>query len=265
MHAKPKQTTHAQISLGGRTVEYRVVRSRTAHHLRVRVGPRGIEVVRPLAREPQEVTAFLQANRAWITDQMARVQRLRSVRRAGRGRAGEILFRGEPTQVQIAFDALRRGANRVGFENGQIAAQCGPAGAPPAASLANWLRREAKRAIQAHLDVVTARLKRRPQKVYVMSQRTKWGNCSARHNVSFNCRLILAPDFVFRYLVTHEAAHLAVPDHSQRFWLTLQSLAPQMERAKQWLAANSERLFVDLDDICRAPRFSPHPRIISAP
>jgi hypothetical protein len=56
-------------------------------------------------------------------------------------------------------------------------------------------------------------------------------------NLSFNWRPILAPHFVLRYLVTHEAVHLAVPNHSAKFWLTVQSLCPEMERAKQWLSA----------------------------
>ncbi len=79
-----------------------------------------------------------------------------------------------------------------------------------------------------------------------MDQRTKWGNCSPLQNLSFNWRLIMAPDFVLRYLVTHEAVHLAVPDHSKRFWLTVQSLCPEMERAKQWLCANSPKLLMEL-------------------
>jgi hypothetical protein len=36
--------------------------------------------------------------------------------------------------------------------------------------------------------------------------------------------------------------HLAVPDHSRKFWLTVQSLCPEMERARQWLVANGERI-----------------------
>src|SRR5712691_5174153 len=47
-----------------------------------------------------------------------------------------------------------------------------------------------------------------------------------RNNLSFNWRLIMAPEFVARYLVTHEAVHLFVPDHSKQFWLTVQSLCP---------------------------------------
>src|SRR5436305_2288294 len=49
----------------------------------------------------------------------------------------------------------------------------------------------------------------------LMGQPTKWGNCSPLQNLSFNWRLIMAPETVLRYLVTHEAVHLAVPDHSQ--------------------------------------------------
>lgn len=79
-----------------------------------------------------------------------------------------------------------------------------------------------------------------------MGQRTKWGNCSALQNLSFNWRLILAPPFVLRYLVTHEAVHLAIPDHSRKFWLTVQSLCPESERAKQWLCAHADMLTVDL-------------------
>jgi predicted metal-dependent hydrolase len=73
-----------------------------------------------------------------------------------------------------------------------------------------------------------------------MDQRTKWGNCSAQGNLSFNWRLVMAPEFVLRYIVTHEMVHLAVPDHSRKFWLTVQSLCPETERARQWLVANGQ-------------------------
>jgi predicted metal-dependent hydrolase len=82
-----------------------------------------------------------------------------------------------------------------------------------------------------------------------MDQQTKWGNCSALRNLSFNWRIVMAPDSVLRYLVTHEVVHLAVPDHSRRFWLTVQSLCPETERARQWLSANGHRLLVPLENV----------------
>ena len=70
-----------------------------------------------------------------------------------------------------------------------------------------------------------------------------------RAYLSFNWRLILAPDYVLRYLVTHEAVHLAIPDHSAKFWLTAQSLCRDTEKAKQWLGRQQAQLQVNLANI----------------
>jgi predicted metal-dependent hydrolase len=239
------------IDLGGRKVDYRLVRSKAGRKLRVRVGPAGVEVVQPETREIGDIEAFLLENSQWIIGQLERTERFRSIRRPQRSGAGEILYRGTPTPIRVEDIAQRQGANRIVFEHGCLVILRGRRSrTSPAKSLENWLRKQAREEIGRCLDAVTRKLKRYPCKVYVMGQRTKWGNCSSLQNLSFNWRLIMAPDFVMRYLVTHEAVHLAVPDHSQRFWLTVQSLCPEMERARQWLCVNSRQLFLDLEQSC---------------
>ena len=59
----------------------------------------------------------------------------------------------------------------------------------------------------------------------------------------------MAPEHVIRYLVTHEVVHLEVPDHSKCFLLTVQSLCPEMDRARQLLSANSHRMMVDMGTV----------------
>jgi predicted metal-dependent hydrolase len=125
---------------------------------------------------------------------------------------------GEPTSVAIEEQPRRAGANHVVYDPGQLIIFVSPASATPAAkSLENWLRKRARMEIVTHLDAVTTKLNRQPDKVLIMGQRTKWGNCSPLKNLSFNWRLVMAPDFVLRYLVTHEAVHFAIPDHSRKF------------------------------------------------
>lgn len=239
-----------QIRLGDRAIDYRVVRSKAARKLRVRVGPDGVEVVQPVARSAEEVSAFLTANGRWLIEQLGRAEWLRQLRRAVHRAPCEILFKGEPTRVRVETTTSMAGGNAVRFLDAEIVVSCGPASRTPVTrSLEHWLRREARRAVEAHLKVVTARLGQRPERVYVMGQRTKWGNCSSRRNLSFNWRLILAPDFVLKYLVTHEAVHLAVPDHSARFWLTVQSLCRDTEKAKQWLCRHQSELQIRLDTL----------------
>lgn len=47
--------------------------------------------------------------------------------------------------------------------------------------------------------------------------------------------------------------HLAVPDHSTKFWLTVQSLCPGTERSRQWLAAHGHQLTAPLPDLLGLP------------
>ena len=193
---------------------------------------------------------FLRANERWILAQLERTARLRDIRRPNRSCASEILFRGQPTPICVMPAPGLGGQNKVEFRDGTLAIHKGASSHTPLdRSLENWLRKDARTAIQAQLRSVLPKLKRAPGKVYVMSQRTKWGNCSAKGNLSFNWRLIMAPDYVLRYLVTHEAVHLAVPDHTQRFWLTVRSLCPETERARQWLCKCGHDLFRAFDTV----------------
>jgi predicted metal-dependent hydrolase len=245
-----RAANHHQIELGGRQIEYRMVASQSARKLRLRVGLNGIEVVQPVGRTSEDVSSFLDQHAQWILNQVQRVERLRKIRVIDR-RRGEILFRGQPTPVHIEQSTTRSRANFVTLVDDEIMVRQGLGSQTPVArSLENWLRRQARAEIEKQLEMVLLRLRQRPGRIYVMGQRTKWGNCSAGRNLSFNWRLILAPDFALRYLVTHEAVHLAVPDHSAKFWLTVQSLCPEMERAKQWLSANGLKIAVNLDALC---------------
>lgn len=244
-----RQATLKSIQLAGRTVDYRLVNSDRAKKLRVRVGLGGVEVVHPVERTPLERETFLEDRQEWIFQQLDRIERMQSVRRPVRKTGQEILFNGAVTPVIVEENRTRR-VNKVVLEGGGITIHCGVnSTTKPATSLENWLRRQAREKIQLLLEVLLKRISKSPCKVYIMGQRTKWGNCSSLQNLSFNWRLIMAPEYVVRYLVTHEVIHLEVPDHSKRFWLTVQSHCPEMDRARQWLSANSHRLMVDLDNI----------------
>lgn len=245
-----RASTPQTILLEGQEVECRFVRSPTATKLRIRVQPDSLEVVVPEGRDSAEAIDFVLENRAWVIVQRERARLLRAVMRPDKRMRGHILYRGVPVPVSVVQVDTWQAPNKVFLEAGAIAIAHGPdARTPVSRSLEYWLRKQARSSIEQHLVEIIKRVKRTPNRVYVMGQRTKWGNCSALGNLSFNWRLIMAPDYVLRYIVTHEMVHLAIPDHSQRFWLTVQSLCPNADRARQWLVANGHRLTVDLADI----------------
>lgn len=244
------KASHARMVIGGRELRYRVRTSRTARRQRIRVGPDGVEVVQPISRDPDDAASFLQSNGPWVVEQLDRVARLQRARAVRRANGGEILLHGQPTPVGIEEVPGYRGANRIDYRDGRIVIMTGAESpSTPARSLDRWLRKTARCAIEAEATAAAACHGVTIGRIFIMDQRTKWANCSALRNLSFSWRIVMAPKHVLRYLVTHEVVHLAIPDHSPRFWLAVQSSCTETERARQWLVANSERLLIDLDDV----------------
>ncbi len=101
--------------------------------------------------------------------------------------------------------------------------------------IGDFLRREAKRDLEAASMVYAKELGVRVKRVAVRDQSSRWGSCSTSGVLSFSWRLILAPSTVLKYLAAHEVAHLVEMNHSVRFWRLVQQLCPDHERAKVWL------------------------------
>ena len=84
--------------------------------------------------------------------------------------------------------------------------------------------------------------------IFVRSQRTKWGSCSAKGNLNFNCLLLLAPPEVLDYVVVHELCHRLEMNHSPRFWAAVERVLPDYKTARSWLRRNGESLMARLPE-----------------
>jgi predicted metal-dependent hydrolase len=103
------------------------------------------------------------------------------------------------------------------------------------AALERWYRRAARDEIGARLDAAVARAGTAYARLTIRGQRTRWASCSAKGAMSFNWRLLLAPEPVLDYVVEHEVCHLEVMDHSPRFWRLLEARVPDWRAHSRWL------------------------------
>ena len=99
----------------------------------------------------------------------------------------------------------------------------------------DFLKREARRDIEAAVLRFSERLEVRPKAIRYRDQITRWGSCTAEGHLSFSWRLVMAPPFVLDYLAAHEVAHLVEMNHSRRFWQLCRSLCPLTGEARAWL------------------------------
>lgn len=79
-------------------------------------------------------------------------------------------------------------------------------------------------------------------RITIRNQKTRWGSCSSKGNLNFNCLLMLAPDSVQDYVVVHELCHRLEMNHSPRFWSEVERVLPDYRTAKQWLKEHGEEL-----------------------
>ena len=79
-------------------------------------------------------------------------------------------------------------------------------------------------------------------RITIRNQKTRWGSCSSKGNLNFNCLLMLMPDKVLDYVVVHELCHLKQMNHSKKFWKEVERYMPDYPNYKKWLNENGGAL-----------------------
>jgi len=96
-----------------------------------------------------------------------------------------------------------------------------------------WYRNRAAERIPASVERWSAVTGHEPSRVLIRNQKRRWATCGADGALRFNWRLVLAAPALLDYVVIHELAHLAVPNHSPAFW----------SEVKRWMPDHRKRRF----------------------
>jgi hypothetical protein len=214
-------------------IEYTVRRSQRARRVRVAVDPeKGVEVVLPERAPKRAAAEAILELRPWIERRLEEAEAARAVVAA---RRGTVPYLGETLALHP-----QPGRTRVHRRGDALFVPSGD----PRPALERWYRRMAAREIAPRLDHAVQRLGTRYTTLTIRNQRTRWGSCSSNGAMSFNWRLLLAPEDVLDYVVWHEACHLLVLDHSPRFWSLLESHVPGYAEPRRWLRRHGQTLIL---------------------
>src|SRR4051794_38941654 len=213
------------------TISYTIRRSDRARRVRVTVHPEGeVEVTLPRRARDREAAAAVAELRPWIERRLAEAERLRE-RIAARG--ATLPYLGEA--LRLISEPGRTRAHRRADTLHVPAGDARPA-------IERWYRRMARAEVIPRLDDACDALGVGYAGIRIGNQRTRWGSCSETGAMSFNWRLLLAPEDVLDYVVWHEACHLRYLDHSPRFWGLLERHVPHYREPKAWLRRHGATL-----------------------
>jgi predicted metal-dependent hydrolase len=212
-------------------IPYTVRRSARARRVRVNVHAHsGVEVVLPARAPERAAAAAVSELRPWIERRLGEAQEVLARIAA---RAGTVPYLGSPLVLvpEAGRTRVHRRGERLLVPEGD-----------PRPALERFYRRSARAEIAPRLDRAAAFAGSSYSALDIRAQRTRWASCSASGRMSFNWRLLLAPERVLEYVVWHEVCHLEVHDHSPRFWELLERRWPDWSEDRDWLRRNGATL-----------------------
>jgi predicted metal-dependent hydrolase len=205
-------------------VPYRIRRSDRARRVRVSVDAlEGVEVILPRRATTRDARDAMRELGPWVQRRLAQIERARA--ELGR-REGFVPFL--DGELRVVAEPGRTRAHRRGDD-------LLVPGTDWREAAERWYRRAAREEVAPRLDRACEAAGARWVRLSIRGQRTRWASCSPTGAMSFNWRLLLAPEPVLDAVVWHEVCHLDVADHSPRFWALLERRCPDYKVHQRWL------------------------------
>lgn len=226
-----------EVEAEGQVLAVRIVENSRARRLTLRIlpGGRSLRVTIPPHVSEAQVDQFIDRNRDWIAQRIARLPETVSL-----GEGATIPYLGADHRI-VHLDRLR-GVVEVREIAGEAALLVPGEPGQVGRKVARFLRQEARDRLNEAVDRHARDLQVRPRAIRITDTTSRWGSCSTTRTLSFSWRIVMAPPAVLDYLAAHEVAHLREMNHSADFWRLVRDLCPQMERHKAWLRHHGARL-----------------------
>ena len=228
----------------GETIEYETRYSDEASQPRIDVDIHGVAVVLPAATDidPQDL---VEDNAQWVLGKWRNYRTHRERAPSRSFEIGEIFpYRGSELPVEVRNVDQSRVRSNAFVLSAEDVKEAGIQDV-----LEALYRYEARAVFETRINHYADEMGVEPGKLELRNQRTRWASCSPQRTLSFNWRLVMAPDAMIDYVVIHELAHLLEVNHTQRFWNIVRQHDPKYEEHVDWLTENSARLIFTEDDL----------------
>lgn len=228
--------------IDGQTISYIVKRSPKTKYVRLEVRPEaGLIVVIPKSYKSDQIPTLLKEKERWISDKLTKycqVQRHSSSRALKDGDTIPYLGR----DLEVITRQSYRNVERVNVEPNKLVVDLKAGNNRLGIVLERWYRMKAAQLIDEKAKKLSARMGLTYNRLSIKGQKTRWGSCSQKGNLSFNWKLLMVPEPVIDYVIIHELAHLKEMNHTKRFWQLVDRHCPEWRDHKKWLKDHTLKL-----------------------
>ncbi len=229
------------INLCGQTVSYTLKQSPRIRYVRFEIRPlTGLSVVIPKSFDKRQIPGLLKDRKSWILDRLTRCSQPKLSIAVKNG--GTIPYLGQDLRLVLLKTP---GSPSIRLVQNRLVANTNSSDGNVVHLLECWYRLRAEDVIKQKAEMLRSRLGVSYNRVTIRGQRTRWGSCSQRGNLSFNWKLVMLPEPVIDYVIIHELSHLKEMNHSRRFLDYVARYGPDWYERKRWLKKHEMHLNMD--------------------
>lgn len=231
-----------QVVLKGRKVDYTLKRSPKARYLRLEIRERqGLTVIVPRTYDLRLLDDFLQGRTSWILKKLELCCPNGVIKQPRKLVDGDRLpYLGRELRLVVTQSNGNQG--RIAMKGGDLLVVRPLDGRDRGRLVEIWYRWRAVAFFRERVALLSARLGVRHGRITVRGQKTRWGSCSHKGNLSFNWRLMMASEAVVDYVIIHELAHLREMNHTAKFWKLVAEHCPSWRENRRWLTEHGTKL-----------------------
>ncbi len=221
-----KQTFTRSILINQEEISYNLSYSKKAKYMRMQISRAGgLEIILPRGFDLVDAEKFIQNKSGWIKKHLKHRTSFQD----------KFSLFGNEIKVIQEFDFFIRN-HKIKFEKNELKIVSPQRSRIELKKLYEiWLKHQAKKYLSERAEEIAAVNNFRINKITIRGQKTRWGSCSSKGNLSFNFSLLKYRKEVIDYVIVHELCHLREMNHSKKFWLLVGSICPEYKLLRKEL------------------------------
>jgi predicted metal-dependent hydrolase len=231
-----------KIRLDGQDLHYILKQGFRINYIRLEIWPdQGLIVIVPPKCEKKYIQDFIKSKKDWIFKKLAQQAERRKMEQERELNHEDIIqFLGNDIRITVIPGSNR--SDRVSLEKDLLFISPNGSGKSINELVEDWYRFQAKLLINEKVELFSKEMGLEYKGFGIRGQKTRWGSCSRKRILSFNWKLMKAPETIIDYVVIHELAHIKEMNHSSKFWDVVGEYYPRYKQSRLWLRKNQDLL-----------------------
>ena len=237
-----RKFANERVEFGNLDLEVQIERTNRKRTISLQVKDNKLIVKAPRTASRQSLDDLIQRKQSWIKKRAILNVEEGKLRNRKFIDNEKFYFKGNEYRLSLIFG----GKEEVKISEGFLIVTCKDDRAMGSKEvktfIEDWYVRESTKILNTRTYEFAKKMKVEPSAITVKNYASKWGSCTASNKISYNWRIIMAPDCIVDYLIIHELCHIIEHNHSKNFWYQVGKYCEDFKKKRKWLRENGHKL-----------------------